>query len=143
VKNLLKLAISISFIIIVGCSDGGNSSDANPVGIGTDGVTFSIGSINRQEDVDGDGNLDDVLYFTASPSVTVKITKVTFNLPSQNYTDSFSDDGITEYTANTPVEVVGFFKSEITSGQQWTFQFEGTTSSDNKTFNVTSNYKVP
>ena len=149
-KNILIFLTSIVLVFSIGCGDDA-SSNSNPVGIGGIGgtggtggsVIFTIGTISKQEDADGDGTVDDVIYFTASPSVAVKITKVTFSLPAQQYTDTTTDDGTTEYAANTPVAVAGYFKTEVTTGQQWTFQFEGTLAADGKAFNVTSNYTVP
>ncbi len=149
-KNILIYLTSIVFLLSIGCSDDA-SSNSNPVGIGGLGgtggpsgsVTFTIGNISKQEDADGDGTVDDLFYFTASPSAAVKMTKVSFSLPAQQYNNSFTDDGTTEYAANAPVDVVGFLKNEITTGQQWTFQFEGTLAADGKAFSVTSNYTVP
>ena len=149
-KNILLFLTSIVLAFSIGCSDDPSSDNSNPVGIGGLGggtgsgsVTFTMGNISKQEDADGDGTVDDLFYFTASPSAAVKITKVSFSLPAQQYNDSFTNDGITEYAANTPVEVVGFLKNEIATGQQWTFTFEGTLAADGKAFNVTSNYTVP
>lgn len=148
-KTLLKLIFAMSFILYVGCNDNGNSSDTNPLGIGNDGnntggtVTFKIETQKTQQDVDGDGNLDNVTYFTATPSVTITITKATYSLPAQQYTDSVTDDGTTEYQANVAVDVVGFYSDQITGGQNWEFQFEGKIVSNGQAFNVTSKYTVP
>jgi hypothetical protein len=148
-KKIFFYIISIVFIVSTGCNDdSGGSTITDPFGGGTGGtgggsVSFTMGSITKQEDGDGDGNIEDIFYFTATPSVAVKMTKVTFSLPAQQYNNSITDDGTTTYAANTPVDVVGFFKNEITTGQQWTFQFEGTLAADGKAFNVTSNYTVP
>lgn len=149
-KNILIYLTSMFLVLSIGCSDDA-SSNSNPVGIGGLGgtggtggdLTFTMGNITKQEDADGDGTVDNVFYFTAAPSAAVKITKVSFSLPAQQYNNSFTDDGTTEYAANAPVEVVGFLQNEITSGQQWTFIFEGTLAADGKAFNVTSNYTIP
>lgn len=149
-KRLFLFIISFAFILSTGCSDdtGSGGTLTDPFGGGGTGggggsVTFTMGNVSKQQDADGDGTVDDLFYFTASPSAAVKITKVSFSLPAQQYNDSFTDDGTTEYAANTPIEVVGFLKNEITTGQQWTFTFEGTLAADGKAFNVTSNYTVP
>jgi len=149
-KNLMFFMVFLLSISFFSCSDK-SSNDSNPVGIGGLGgtggtggdLTFTMGNITKQEDADGDGTVDNLFYFTAAPSAAVRITKVSFSLPAQQYNNSFTDDGTTEYAANAPVEVVGFLQNEITSGQQWTFIFEGTLAVDGKAFNVTSNYTVP
>ena len=136
-KKIIQL---LSIIIIAGitgisCSD--NSSGGgltNPFGGGTGttgGVTFSISSMQGQQG----GTV-----FTTTPTVSVKITKVTISLPAQQFTDVIQGDGTTVFNANQAVEINEYIG--VAAGQLWTFQFEGTIASDNQAFNVTSNYTV-
>jgi hypothetical protein len=134
-KNLLSIIIGFLFIVSVGCSDdaGGTITDPFGTGGGTGGaVTFTIGSQQGQQ-----GGI----LFYCTPSVDVKITKVTCSLPAQNYTYPLTDDGTNVYSANTAYEIMEF--TGVESGQQWTFKFEGTLASNNQAFTVTSNYTVP
>ncbi len=154
-KNLLsefdmkKLKIYLAFLALIitsSCSNNSKDGDINPLGPnlgGNDNVTITIGIITGQYDLNQDGNLDEVVIFTASPNVAVKITKVTYSLPSQQINDSYTSDGKTEYAANKPEEILIAGKSQIATGQQWVFQFEGIISANNQSFNVTSNFTVP
>ncbi|MCB0730211.1 MAG: hypothetical protein KDC52_08945 [Ignavibacteriae bacterium] len=139
-KKLIIYFIPIVMIFVSSCSNDSGGTVTDPFGTGNNGgntggtgnVTFTIGTTNGQQ-----GGI----VFTASPSVAVKITKVTLNLAAQNFTDVLTGDGTTVYNANEAVGLEEY--TGVESGQQWTFQFEGTTSADNKAFNVTSNFTIP
>ncbi|MBK8944756.1 MAG: hypothetical protein IPM32_05715 [Ignavibacteriae bacterium] len=139
-KKLILLLLPILFLSITSCDDsagvtnptgGGIGGIGGGGGTGTGSVTFTIGTSQGEQ-----GGI----YFTAAPSVAVKITKVTVSLPAQQFSDVLQGDGTTVYNANEAVllqEYVG-----VENGQQWTFQFEGSLAGNNQTFNVTSNYTV-
>jgi hypothetical protein len=138
-KKLILYLFSISILLITSCSDdsgGGTLTDPFGGGTGgtggTGGVTFTISSTQ--------GNQGGVI-FTASPSVDIKVTKVTVSLPAQQFNDVLTDPGTTVFPANQAV-LLGEYTG-VATGQQWTFQFEGTLVSNNQAFNVTSNYTVP
>ena len=136
-KNLFIITICLLFVGFIGCSDDTGSGVTDPFGTGgttggTGNVTFTMGSQQ--------GENGGVLFY-CTPSVDVKITKVTCSLPAQNFNDELIDDGTTVYKANEAVGIQEY--SGVASGQQWTFKFEGTLASNNQVFNVTSNYTVP
>lgn len=106
-------------------------------------VTITIGTSTEQQDIDNDGNLDEVLYFTGTPSVNIKLSKVTASLAAQQYSESFDFSTVAEFQANVPGKLIGYLKSNIIKDQQWTFRFEGITTSDNKQFDITANYTIP
>lgn len=124
--------------LIISCDDNTTTgSITDPFGIGgtgggTGGVTFTIGS---QQGENGG------ILFHATPSVAVKVAKVTCSLPAQNFTDVVEGDANTIFNANEAVGIQEY--TGVASGQQWTFKFEGTLASNNQAFNVTSNYTVP
>jgi hypothetical protein len=135
-KKFILYLIPIIMIFISSCSDEAGGTVTDPFGTGNTGgtgsVTFSIGTTNGQQ-----GGI----IFTATPSVSVKITKVTLSLSAQNFSDVITGDGTTVFNANEAVGLEEY--TGVESGQQWTFQFEGSTSSDNKSFTVSSNYTIP
>jgi hypothetical protein len=137
-KKLLFIFIPLLFLVLSSCSNDTGGGVTDPFGTGnnnnngTGNVTFTIGS---QQGTQGG------ILFYCTPSVDVKITKVTCSLPAQNYTYPLTDDGTTIYNANVGYELMEF--TGVESGQQWTFKFEGTIASNNQAFNVTSNYTVP
>ena len=136
-KQITIYLLSILFMLFTGCSEDSNNS--NPTGLilgggGTGGgsVTIAISITTGQQ---GE------VTFNATPSVNVKITKVTVSLPAQQLSNEFTDDGSTVYNANQVVPIDTY--TGVATGQEWTFQFEGTLASNNQTFNVTSNYTIP
>jgi len=143
-KKIIKLLVLfvLTSIIGTGCSDdsaGGGITDPFGTGGGTGNnnnntgtVTFTIGTTPGTQ-----GGI----IFTATPSVSVKITKVIVSLPSQQYVDTLTDDGVTVFQGNQTFMIQEYIG--VASGQKWTFQFEGTLASNNQAFNVTSNYTVP
>ena len=135
-KKLLIYLIPIIFVAFSACNDDSGGTVTSPFGTGLTGgagnVAFTIGTQQSQQ-----GGI----IFTASPSVAVKITKVTISLSAQQFTDVLQGDGTTQFNANQAVELEEY--TGVGSGQQWTFQFEGTLASDGQAFNVTSNYTIP
>lgn len=134
-KKTISIFISLLFIGFISCSDDAGGTVTDPFGssgtTGTGNVTFTVSSNQGQQGV----------IFIATPSVSIKITKVTVSLPAQQFTDVLSDDGTTTYNANEAVQLEEY--TGVASGQQWTFQFEGTLASNNQAYNVTSNYTIP
>ena len=130
----------ISFILIylffiTGCNNNSGGGITDPFGTGngtrTGSVTFTMSTQQGQQGV----------IFIATPSVAVKITKVTVSLPAQQFNDVLQGDETTVYNANQIVQLDEY--TGVASGQQWTFQFEGTIANNNQAFNVTTNYTVP
>ena len=135
-KKLILYLVIATFVGLLSCSDDSGGTVTDPFGTGgtggTGGVTFTISSIQ--------GNQGGII-FTASPSVDVKITKVTLSLPAQQFTDVIQGDGTTVFPANQAVQLDEY--TGVATGQQWTFQFEGNLASNNQAFNVNSNYTIP
>ncbi|MBK8944752.1 MAG: hypothetical protein IPM32_05695 [Ignavibacteriae bacterium] len=136
-KKIITIFLILSSIFIISCDDDTTGGVTDPfgtggIGGGTGNVTFTIGAQQ--------GENGGILFF-ATPSVAVKITKVTCSLPAQNFNDVVEGDGTTIFNANESVGIEEY--TGVTSGQQWTFKFEGTLASNNQAFNVTSNYTVP
>ena len=135
-KKLITIIISFVLLTFVGCSDDAGGTVTDPFGGGnnntnTGGVTFSISAMQGQQGI----------IFVATPSVNVKITKVTVSLAAQNFNDVLTDDGTHVYNANEGIQIEEY--TGVASGQQWSFRFEGSLASNNQAFNVTSNYTVP
>jgi len=135
-KKSFILIVVLAFIGLLSCSDDQGGTVTDPFGTGgtggTGGVTFTVSSTQ--------GNQGGVI-FTATPSVDVKITKVTLSLPAQQFNDVLQGDGTTVYPANQAVQLDEY--TGVATGQQWTFQFEGNLASNNQAFNVTANYTIP
>ena len=133
-KRIIFYLLPIFLLLIASCSDDSTGTVTDPFGVGGGGgsVTFTISTTQDQQ-----GGVT----FNATPSVAVKITKVTVALPAQQFTDPLQGDGTTVYPASQPVQLEVY--TGVASGQQWTFQFEGTLSSNNEAFNVTTNYTIP
>ncbi|MFZ1292020.1 MAG: hypothetical protein WAR79_18125 [Melioribacteraceae bacterium] len=136
-KKFLSIILVVSSILIISCDDDATGSVTDPfgtggIGGGTGNVTFTIGS--QQGEQGG-------ILFYCTPSVAVKITRVTCSLPAQNFTDVVEGDGTTVFNANSAYGIEEY--TGVASGQQWTFKFEGTLTSNNQAFTVTSNYTVP
>ena len=134
-KKIISISLLLITIIILGCQDDSNTGVTDPFGTGTNtgtgNVTFSMSTTQGQQGV----------IFVATPSVAVKITKVTVSLPAQQFTDVLTDDGTTVFNANEGVQLDEY--TGVASGQQWTFQFEGSLANGGQAFNVTSNYTIP
>ena len=144
-KNLIVTLASLVFLF--GCSDDKTDS-SNPVGVlgggGTGGTGGTGGNgnvaitISFQSDQQGGG------VFSGTPSVAVKLNSLTVSVPAQQYTESFQFDGTETAAANVTEAFLQYAAgSGITTGQQWTFQFEGTLAADGKAFNITSNFTIP
>ncbi len=141
-KKIIQSLVLVSLIaiIVTGCRDNGTSGTiTDPFGTGTGlgnnntpGVTFTVRTVQGQQG----GTI-----FTATPSVSVKITKVTISLPAQQFEDVIYGDGTTVYQGNQTVMIQEYLGVE--AGQQWTLKFEGTLANNNQAFNVTTNYTVP
>ena len=134
-KSLLYLLPLVLFLINA-CNDDSSGNITSPFGQGlqgsSGGVSFTMSAYQGQ---------NGGMIFTVSPSVAVKITKVTVSLPSQQFTDVLQGDGSTQFNANQAVELEEY--TGVGSGQQWTFQFDGTLASNSQAFNVTANYTIP
>lgn len=140
-KLIFIKIIFISFLLITGCSKkdgtptdpfGTGNGDGNGKGDGS--VNITITSRNEQ------GNT----IFSATPNAAITLSKLTVSVPAEQYNESFQFDGTTVVNANDTEDLIEYpAGSGVASGQQWTFQFEGTLAATNKTYNVTSNYTIP
>ena len=135
-KKLLSILISISFLVLCSCSDDSGGTVTDPFGTGgtgggTGNVSFTISTTQGQQGV----------IFVATPSASVKITKVTISLPAQQFNDVLQGDGTTVFNANEAVQLDEY--TGVATGQQWTFKFEGILANNNQAFDVTSNYTIP
>ena len=117
-KKLFLFIISIALIISTGCSDdSGGGTLTDPFGGGTSGTGNVTIAISAQLDQQGGGT------FSATPSVAIKVTKITVGVPAQQYTESVTFDGTTVVNANVATPFLQYEAvSGIASGQQWTFQ---------------------
>lgn len=138
-KKTILFLISIILVLSTACSDDQGGSVTDPFGTGgiggTGNVTFTISS-----KLDQQGGAT----FSATPSVAIKLSKITASVAAQQYSESAQYDGATVINANVTEEFAEYpAGSGVASGQQWTFQFEGTLASNNHAYNVTSNYTIP
>ena len=79
--------------------------------------------------------------FTAKPSAAATVTQITVSLPAQNFNDVLQGDGQTVFQGGTVYDLDEY--TGVTSGQQWTFKFEGKLgSAQGQPYDVTSNYTV-
>jgi hypothetical protein len=137
-KQILYLII-LAFFGFLSCSDDSGGGVTDPFGTGgtggTGGVTFTISS--RQEQ-------DGSVVFAATPSVAVKLSKLTVSVPAEQYTESFQFDGTTVANGGVTEDLLQYpANAGVATGQQWIFQFEGNLASNNQAYNVTSNYTIP
>jgi hypothetical protein len=134
-KKILSLTILLLISLNIGCNDDSGGTVTDPFGggsnTGTGNVTFTISAMQGQQGI----------VFIATPNASVKLTKVTVSLPAQQFTDVLTDDGTTVFNANEPVQLEEY--TGVSSGQQWTFKFEGSLANGGQAFNVTSNYTIP
>ena len=122
-------AVLLLILGIAGCKD--SPTDGNLLGINnTNTVNFTMGV---QQSANG-------VQFTWNPSVNVIVTKLV--LSTTGFKDSIIDNSGQTYTAGQqwayPNEYTG-----VTSGQQWQFNFSGSTPSNNQAFTSTVNYTIP
>ena len=97
---------------------------------GAETVSFEINSQPGQQ-----GGVD----FLFKPSVDVKITKVDVKMGDAS--DKVDGDGTTVCSGGKWYVLAGY--NGVESGQQWSFTFVGKTASDDKDYNVISNYTIP
>ena len=144
-KQLLMFALTILFAAFLGCSDDASVTSPQDGGLGvgngggTGGGNGSVTiAISSQLDQQGGG------VFLGTPSVAIKVTKITVSVAAEQYTESLQYDGTTVVSANVATPFISYNPgSGIATGQQWTFQIEGTLASNNQAYNVTSNYTIP
>jgi hypothetical protein len=141
-KRIITYIFTLALLSITACSnDSGGGTITDPFGggtIGTGGNGNVVITISSRQEQDGS------TVFSATPSVAVKLSKLTVSVPAEQYTESFQFDGTTVANANVSEDFLQYpANAGVASGQQWTFQFEGTLASNNQTFNVTSNYTIP
>lgn len=126
-KTVLPLMLVLFLIFgVAACKD---NSTGTPL-LGGNTVTFTMGT---QQGTNG-------TQFTWQPSVDVKVTQLI--LSTNGFSDTITDNSGQTYTANQswayPNEYTG-----VTSGQQWQFNFTGTTVSNNQAFTSTANLTIP
>jgi hypothetical protein len=129
-KKTLQLFIPALLIALSITACGSNDTSSGLLGTGTNTVNFTMGT---QQGTNG-------TQFTWQPSVDVKITQLI--LSTTGFADTITDNSGQIYTANQqwvyPNEYTG-----VTTGQQWQFVFNGTTTSNNQAFTSTVNYTIP
>jgi hypothetical protein len=129
-KKTLQLFIPALLIALSITACGSNDTGTGLLGTGTNTVNFTMGT---QQGTNG-------TQFTWQPSVDVKITQLI--LSTTGFADTITDNSGQIYTANQqwvyPNEYTG-----VTTGQQWQFVFNGTTTSNNQAFTSTVNYTIP
>jgi hypothetical protein len=138
---LLNTLIALLLVFTACSNDDGNAT--SPFGTGGGGGGTG-----------GDGNLTIIIssrqdqqgstIFTATPSVAITLSKLTVSVPAEQYTESFQFDATFVAEANVTQDLLEYpAGSGVASGQQWTFQFEGTFAATNQAYNVSSNYTIP
>lgn len=142
-KRIIIYTISLALMLINACSDNASGTITGPGGIGgpggggTGGGGLNI-TISSQKDQQGG------YIFSGTPNQAITVSKITAAVPALNYTESVPFDGQTVVQANTTEDFIQYdANGGVASGQQWTFQFEGTLAADGKAYNVTSNYTIP
>ena len=124
---LLFLPVFIFALGIISCGD--NTTGTGLLG-NNNTVNFTMGV---QQSTNG-------VQFTWQPSVDVKVTQLV--LGTNGFTDTITDNSGTTYAANQqwvyPDEYTG-----VTTGQQWQFNFTGTTPSNNQAFTSSVNFTIP
>jgi hypothetical protein len=129
-KKTLQLFIPALLIALSITACGSNDTGSGLLGTGTNTVNFTMGT---QQGANG-------TQFTWQPSVDVKVTQLI--LSTTGFADTITDNSGQIYTANQqwvyPNEYTG-----VTTGQQWQFVFNGTTTSNNQAFTSTVNYTIP
>lgn len=140
-RNLILYLISFVLIVGAACSDDAGGTITDPFGgggTGGDGTGNVTISVSFKGDQQGGG------IFSGTPSVAIKVSKITASIPAQQYTESLQFDGTTVVNANVSEDFIQYqANSGIASGQQWTFLFEGTLASNNQAYSVTSNFVIP
>lgn len=128
-KKTILLFLPVLAIMIGIASCGNNDTGTGLLG-NNNLVTFTMGAQNSTNGV----------QFTWQPSVDVKVTKLI--LSTNGFSDTITDNSGATYAANQqwayPNEYTG-----VTTGQQWTFNFTGTTASNNQAFTSTANLTIP
>jgi hypothetical protein len=128
-KKTIFLFIPV-LLIMIGIISCGDSGTGNNILGNSNTVTFTMGV---QQSTNG-------VQFVWQPSVDVKVTQLI--LSTNGFSDTINDNTAATYTANQqwayPNEYTG-----VTTGQQWQFNFTGTTPSNNQAFTSTANLTIP
>lgn len=127
-KKTILLFLPI-LVLVIGIASCGNSDTGTGL-MGNNTVTFTMGAQNSTNGV----------QFTWQPSVDVKVTKLI--LGTNGFSDTITDNSGATYTANQPWAYPNEYTG-VTSGQQWTFSFTGTTVSNNQAFTSSANLTIP
>ncbi len=134
-KKVIGFLLLLTLIVTFSSCKKDGSSNPTSVGVGTGGtgsITFTIGQ--RQGNQGG-------IMFTAKPSAAATVTQITVSLPAQNFNDVLQGDGQTVFQGGTVYDLDEY--TGVTSGQQWTFKFEGKLGgAQGQPYDVTSNYTV-
>ncbi len=137
-KKIVSLFTLFLVFALAACSDNPTSSGSTGgiggTGGGTNNATVQFAIMSQAGQNGG-------IEFLAKPNIDVTMTSVNIKVPSENYDETFQDDGTTVYPKDQ-WQLMNEF-SGVTSGMQFSFTFIGKTSPEKKDFNVTSNYTVP
>lgn len=135
-KIILTILVVFISVYITGCNNSGDVTDPNglggPGGPGGNTVNFTM---------QGSGNAQS-FSFTFQPAVDVKLNYLIASLPAQPFTDSVPNPDPNFVFTSTQAHTWHPY-SGIQSGQQWTFKFSGTTTSNNQAFTSTVNFTIP
>lgn len=128
------LAIFVS-VYLTGCN---NSSDVTGTGIGGPG---GPGGNTVNFTMQGSGN-NQSFSFTFQPAVDVKLNYLIASLPAQQFVDSVGNPNPNFVFTSTQTHT-WYPYTGVQSGQQWTFKFNGSTSSNNQAFESNVSFTVP
>lgn len=132
-KNSNKFKLPIIFIILAVALTAGCNKNDNVLGPLNSQVSFQI---SQQYGLNGG------VEFLFKPSEDTKISRIISIYPAQQFADTLSSGNVNYVYSKDTVYIINEY-SGVQTGQQWNFNFTGTTPGQNSSgYNVTSNYTV-
>ena len=133
-KTVLVVLVAFSLVYLAGCN---NSDVVDPNG--SIGGTGTGNTVNFT--MQGSGN-NQSYDFAFQPAVDVKLNYLIASVPALQFSDSVTNPDPTFVFTSTQFHT-WYAYTGVESGQQWTFKFNGSTSSSNQSFTSTVNFTIP
>jgi hypothetical protein len=141
-KKLLFTFFLTLLVVFYGCSNNDSVTGSGSGLGGSDGGTdvgTNSGSVTIQVKGENDGQGYYIFYI--KPSVAINLESVTATVTSESYEQTI--DVNTQFTAGTFQACLQYPENNIQTGLKFSFKFVGTLKSNDKAFEVTTNYTIP
>lgn len=126
-KKGLVMLILLTVVWITGCNKHDSLTGPNQ--------NFKVSFQISQQEQNG------ATEFLFKPSADAKISRIVCMYPAQQFTDTLNFTN-TNYVYSKDTTYIINEYINVQAGQQWNFDFSGTSNTGNSNYNVTSNYTV-